>query len=194
MPAWRHRLAGAQRRAYDRSEAISSIRLQVTPRLRHAVTALAACLPCADRHRVQQASQTIADEFAAALAVPRVRLQVSGRRPANARGELHGLYTPANGGGYATLQVWMITVKRGQVVAFKTFLRTLLHEICHHLDYALLRLPYSFHTTGFYQRESSLFHQIGGATAAASVHTAPSARAGRAKGIDVILSEAKNLE
>jgi hypothetical protein len=45
-------------------------------------------------------------------------------------------------------------------VVFRTFLRTLLHEVCHHLDYDLLRLPDSFHTEGFYKRESSLLKQI----------------------------------
>jgi len=97
--------------------------------------------------------------------VPRVRVVVNNTRPSNARGELHGLYTPSNYG--ATIKVWMITAKRGQVVAFKTFLRTLLHEICHHLDYTLLRLGDSFHTDGFYKRESSLFYQIGAAEVAA---------------------------
>ncbi len=62
----------------------------------------------------------------------------------------------------------MLTAKRGQVVAFKTFLRTLLHEICHHLDYTLLDLPDSFHSRGFYKRESSLFHQIGASAVAAA--------------------------
>jgi len=56
--------------------------------------------------------------------------------------------------------VWMLTAKRGQVVAYRTFLRTLLHELCHHLDYDLLRLRDSLHTQGFYQRESSLFHAL----------------------------------
>jgi hypothetical protein len=32
--------------------------------------------------------------------------------------------------------------------------------LCHHLDYELLRLPDSFHTEGFYQRESSLLRQL----------------------------------
>ncbi len=168
MPNFRNRLTGAQRRVYDRSNGIASISLRASPRLRRGVMVLADCLPSADRRRVEQVAQVIADEIAAALTVRPVRVQVSGRRPADARGELHGLYTPANGGGQPTIKVWMITVKRGQVVAFKTFLRTLLHEICHHLDYALLRLPYSFHTDGFYKRESSLFRQIGGATAASS--------------------------
>ncbi len=42
------------------------------------------------------------------------------------------------------------------VVAFKTFLRTLIHELCHHLDYELYKLPETFHTEGFYKRESTL--------------------------------------
>jgi hypothetical protein len=54
----------------------------------------------------------------------------------------------------------MRTAQRRQVVKFRTFLRTLLHELCHHLDYELLRLPDSFHTEGFYKRESSLLRQL----------------------------------
>jgi len=54
----------------------------------------------------------------------------------------------------------MRTAKQKRVVPFKAFLRTLLHEFCHHLDYELYKLPDSFHTEGFYKRESSLFHQL----------------------------------
>ena len=60
----------------------------------------------------------------------------------------------------AQVTVWMRTAQRRRVVAFRTFLRTLLHELCHHLDYELLGLEDSFHTQGFYKRESSLFHQL----------------------------------
>ena len=112
-------------------------------------------------------SAVVTDEIATLLRVRRVRVQVSGTRPSNTRGELHGLYTPAQNGSSATIKLWMMTAKRQQVVAFKTFLRTLLHEICHHLDYTLLGLADSFHTDGFYQRESSLFYRIGGPVAAA---------------------------
>jgi len=54
----------------------------------------------------------------------------------------------------------MRTAKHRRVVAFRTFLRTLLHELCHHLDYELFGLEETFHTEGFYKRESSLFHQL----------------------------------
>ena len=49
----------------------------------------------------------------------------------------------------------MRTAQKQQVVAFKTFLRTLIHELCHHLDYELFALEETFHTEGFYKRESS---------------------------------------
>jgi hypothetical protein len=39
-------------------------------------------------------------------------------------------------------------------------LRTLLHELNHHLDYEVLKLEDSFHTEGFFKRESSLFKQL----------------------------------
>jgi hypothetical protein len=52
--------------------------------------------------------------------------------------------------------------QRKQVVAFRTFLRTLVHELCHHLDYELFKLAETFHTEGFYKRESSLVNQLAG--------------------------------
>ncbi|MBI3783088.1 MAG: hypothetical protein HY270_06785 [Deltaproteobacteria bacterium] len=173
MPSFRQRLSPARQRVYDRSNATTSIPLKASPELRIAVGKLPEALATADPHRVQDASQYIADEICRLLRVPRVGIQVQGTRPSNARGELHGLYTPLNNGS-ATIKVWMITAKLGKVVAFKTYLRTLLHEICHHLDYALLRLSDSLHTDGFYKRENSLFYQIGGATVGSKATAKPS--------------------
>lgn len=165
MPNFRHRLNRRQQKIYDQSNAKSAIRVQGTARLYQAVDALPTALAAGEPLQVGRIAQVVADEITTGLQVPRVEVVVSGQRPSNARGELHGLYTP-HGNGTGTIKVWMITAKRGQVVAFKTFLRTLLHEVCHHLDYALLGLGDSLHTDGFYKRESSLFYQIGGERAA----------------------------
>lgn len=173
MPNYRSRLPRSKQRIYDQSNATSSIRLRPTPRLRHAVDSLPDALATGDAAVVERVAQTVTDEITTGLGVPRVRVIVSGQRPSNARGELHGLYT-SDGSTSGAIKVWMITAKRGQVVAFKTFLRTLLHEVCHHLDYALLGLRDSLHTEGFYQRESSLFHQIGGNLAATRAKPAAS--------------------
>jgi hypothetical protein len=93
------------------------------------------------------------------LGLPPVRVEVLAARPHARWGELHGLYT-AERGRTPRIQLWMRTAKQKRVVAFRTFLRTLLHEVGHHVDYTGLRLAESYHTEGFYKRESSLFHQL----------------------------------
>src|SRR5687768_15226100 len=93
------------------------------------------------------------------LGVEPVDVGVLAVRPTLRSAELHGLYT-RDDDRRPRIRVWMRTVRYKRVVAFRTFLRTLLHEVCHHLDYTLLGLPDSFHTEGFFKRESSLFYQL----------------------------------
>jgi hypothetical protein len=142
------------------SDRVPQITLQPSPALRGAVAALPAALASADDCAVQAVVQRIADGVCRDLGVQRVRVRVAARRPHDRRGELHGLYTPKEPFGRDEITLWMRTAKRGQVVAYRTFLRTLLHEMCHHLDYTLLRLRESLHTQGFYRRESSLYSAL----------------------------------
>ena len=152
------RTSAAHRRLWERSNAITAIRVPPSPRLTLLATRLADTLATGERARVQLASQAVLDAYCAALRVPRLHVEIEGARPTNHYGELHGLYRPGNGRARDRVQVWMHTARRGQVVAFKTFFRTLLHELGHHLDYEYLKLPGSVHTEGFYRRESSLFY------------------------------------
>jgi hypothetical protein len=161
MRNWRAKLTPFQQRIYDRSTAISSIQLIPTPQLLEAAEALPEALATDNHQQVQTLAQTLVNHICWRLNVRAVHVQVQGVRPSNRRGELHGLYTQYDGGSHNdSIQVWMRTAKRGQVVAFRTFLRTLLHEVCHHLDYTYLHLRESYHTEGFFQRESSLFYAI----------------------------------
>jgi hypothetical protein len=56
----------------------------------------------------------------------------------------------------ARIRIYHRTAVRGQVVAAKVFLNTLLHEWVHHFDFAALRLARSPHTAGFYSRLRAL--------------------------------------
>ena len=118
-----------------------------------------AALQTGERGRTERAAQTLADSLTEALGVPPLRVRVAERRPSSQTGELHGLYEADEKGRYR-ISLWMRTARRVQVVKFKTFLRTLLHELCHHLDYQRFRLTDSYHTEGFYRRESSLLRQL----------------------------------
>jgi hypothetical protein len=160
-PAWYRRLPPSLQRVAAASDRISSLPLHAGPALTDAVTLLPAALQSEDAARVEAVAQRIADGVCGALGVARLRVRIDGQRPHDHRGELHGLYLPGTGRGRDRITLWMRTAKRGQVVAYKTFLRTLLHELCHHLDYTYLHLRDSLHTQGFYQRESSLFAALG---------------------------------
>ena len=107
----------------------------------------------------QQATERLILGLLEMLRLSPVRVEVLAARPHARWGELHGLYT-AERGRTPKIQLWMRTAKQKRVVAFRTFLRTLLHEVGHHVDYMGLRLAESYHTDGFYKRESSLFHQL----------------------------------
>ncbi|MCS6926624.1 MAG: hypothetical protein NZ578_12055 [Candidatus Binatia bacterium] len=161
MRNWRARLTPVQQRTYDRSASITDIPLTPPLPLLEATRALQDALAADDHRRVESLAQTIVNHICWQLKVRPVRVQIQGIRPSNRRGELHGLYTHDGHTQQNTvIRVWMRTAKRGQVVAFRTFLRTLLHEVCHHLDYEYFHLRESYHTEGFFQRESSLFRAL----------------------------------
>lgn len=158
--AYYRRLNKAQRLIYDRSDEISALRLRPGRDLRRLVHHVNSALAAGDRLELARTTRALTDALCQRLEVPAIKVIVRARRPSDDWGELHGLYTPARGRAWATVEVWMRTAQRRQLVAFRTYLRTVLHELNHHLDLELLGLDDSFHTEGFYKRESSLFNQI----------------------------------
>jgi hypothetical protein len=157
------RLSPARKVVYLRSDAIEKIQLPPGPPLTDFVPRLERALAAERRKEVEEVSQALLSALTTRLKVPPVRAKVLTVRPSGNWGELHGLYEPTDDGTPPLITVWMRTVARKQVVAFRTFLRTVLHELCHHLDYELYQFPETFHTEGFYKRESNLLTLIAGA-------------------------------
>lgn len=60
------------------------------------------------------------------------------------------------------IRVWMRTAVREQVTSLGTFLSTLCHEFCHHLDAQRLGFRDTPHTRGFYARTAVLYHHARG--------------------------------
>ncbi len=161
MPfAYYARLSAARRRIYDRSDAIERIDLPGAAALRPLIAPLEAALKSERRAEAERLCAALAAGIVGQLGAPPVKVAVLAVRPSSDWGELHGLYLPEDEGKVAVVKLWMRTAKNRRVVAFRSFLRILLHELCHHLDYEFYRLEETFHTEGFYKRESSLFHQL----------------------------------
>ena len=154
------RLTARQQSIYRQSDDIKYLRLKTVDKLQLDAKKLSEILESEKLGEVQLICQQIANEIISQIKAPPVNVEVLSVRPSDDWGELHGLYLPEDDGETARIQVWMRTAKHKRVVAFKSFLRTLLHELCHHLDYEHFGFPETFHTEGFYSRESSLFKQI----------------------------------
>ncbi|MEJ2761962.1 MAG: hypothetical protein P8126_10685 [Gammaproteobacteria bacterium] len=154
------RLNRRQKAIYRKSDAIERVELGSGDSFGDLVIALEQALADQDRKATERAAASLVNAMTAALGIVPVGTRVLSARPSSDWGELHGLYEPADEGVSPRLTVWMRTAKHKKVVAFRTFLRTILHEFCHHLDYELLEIEDSFHTEGFFKRESSLFHQL----------------------------------
>ena len=157
--AYYDRLSRRDQAVYRRSDAVAEVALPDPAVLAPAVDRLGAALARDDAQEVAVAAAEIAGRVSRQLGAPAPVVQVLAVRPSEDWGELHGLYTQ-DADEVARIRVWMRTARRANVVAFRTFLRTLLHELCHHLDFEVLGLDRSFHTEGFFRRESSLMRQL----------------------------------
>jgi hypothetical protein len=94
--------------------------------------------------------------------VPTCGVRVLAARPLRTRErgtfELFGDYSPDS----MLIRVWMRTAVRKEVTSFGTFLSTLCHEFCHHLDFKKFGFADSWHTRGFYERVGVLYHHSRG--------------------------------
>ena len=159
--AYFDRLSAASKRTYRKSDRIARVELPEVERLVPLASAIALPLGNASVAGVREACQRLVDELNRQLETPPVVVKVLERRPANAEYELQGLYEPDEvTGGTARITVWMRTAKKENVVKFRTFLRTVVHELCHHFDYELHGFAETFHTQGFYSRESTLMREL----------------------------------
>lgn len=156
-----HRLSAVNKRIYVASDKVERVLLPDPLPLQPLAGELAGALQADQRARVETICNQLAAGMVARFGIPPVNIKVLSKRPSNDYGELHGLYEGVEGRiKVAKITLWMRTAQRKQVVAFRSFLRTFLHEICHHLDYEHFKFADSFHTEGFYKRESSLFYQL----------------------------------
>jgi hypothetical protein len=152
-------LSAAKKRIYKKSDAIESIPLKSLGSIHSVSIELKRSLEENRRRDVAKHASEICRLVCEGLDIETLIVRIKSRRPSSSAEELQGLYERTEG-ETPVLTVWMKTAAKGQVVAFKSFIRTILHELCHHLDYTHFDLDDSLHTEGFFKRETSLYRQI----------------------------------
>ena len=148
------------RHFFTESDGLNTLRLPQDDRLRRIATAIEAAMKTGKTKEVLRASREFLDKAADFYQVKRCDVRVLAARPLRVRerstSELFGDYHPDT----ILIRVWMKTAVRKEITSFGTFLSTLCHEFCHHLDFQ--RFPDSWHTRGFYERTASLYHHARG--------------------------------
>lgn len=177
LPRFFYRLSARAQRTYLKGDSIDRFDLIPGAAAFSLTGALMRALESGAPSAVERAAQGLVTELCRLLGVRAVRIEVRSVRPRNAVGELHGIFYPRGPGrrpaaatvralaaaarpGDPLIVLWMRTAQRHDVVKPKTFLRTLMHELGHYLDYALLKLDDSFHNSGFFKRESFLVRTL----------------------------------
>ncbi|MGH7879385.1 MAG: hypothetical protein ACREQD_07800, partial [Candidatus Binataceae bacterium] len=174
LPAWFSRLSVGAQRIYLKSDAIDRFDFTPDAAAQELARSLMLALESGASSIVERRAQLLLDALCRQTALSPVQIQVRNVRPRDTRGELHGIFYPrgpgrraANPYQYSTaatggplIILWMRTAQRHEVVKPKTFVRTLMHEFAHYLDYAMLRLGDSPHTSGFFKRESFLVRSL----------------------------------
>ncbi len=111
-------------------------------------------LESGEEHERQKFGEALLDELSDAAQIDIVKLKISPARQYSKKfnnkivSKQYGYYKPAANYIY----IYNRTAARGQILAPKTFLDTLLHEWLHHYDYKKLGLARSIHSAGFYKR------------------------------------------
>jgi len=153
LPGFFYRLPPRDQKAYLRSEAIETYDVSVGRNALALAESLVSELNDGGSiNAIGRAAQDLATELCRVAHVRAIPIEVKGVRPRNSRGELHGIFYP----DAPRIVLWTRTAMRQEVVKPKTFVRTLMHELAHYFDYAVLRLGNSYHTRGFFKRESFL--------------------------------------
>ena len=151
-------------RAFIESDELHALPLPNDDRLLRIAGAIESAMKAGKPAKVLDASQEFLTTASSFYQVRKCGLRVLAVRPLRVREystfELFGDYHPDT----ILIRVWMRTAVHKRVTSFGTFLSTLCHEFCHHLDFHKFRFPDSWHTRGFYERTAVLYHHAKGTT------------------------------
>jgi len=156
----------ALRAEFLKSDLLTSLPVPPDDRLREPAESLASVLQEGLAAGIQPVCAALLSVAADFYGVEKPGIHVLAARPLRVREggwawELFGDFSPET----LQIRVWMRTAVRKQVTSYGTFLSTLCHEFCHHLDYHHFKFQDSWHTRGFYERSAMLYHHARGTPA-----------------------------
>ena len=153
----------ALRAQFLESDELCALEVPADDRLRAAANAIDLAMKSGSNSAVREACDEFLRVTSGFYQVAQPQIRVLSARPVRVReggwaSELFGDYDR----GKMVIRVWMRTAVRKQRTSLGTFLSTLCHEFCHHLDAQRLGFRDTPHTRGFYARTAVLYHHARG--------------------------------
>ena len=143
-------------RDYVKSNAALEVDVAIDGAAAAAAGRLERALAAEDEALVSGAAQTLVDLLCDGAEIPRIPVKIAPQRKRYGRVEYYGWCGPK------FITVYLRTARLGRFVAYRTFLKTLCHEFCHHYDWKALGMADSFHTRGFYTRVNIVYGMLAG--------------------------------
>lgn len=148
----------ANRASFCESDRIGTLELPSDGRFLKAAKSLEAIMKTGVGADIRKTCSEFLADASKFYNVPACGVRVLAARPLRVREnwatELFGDYNPET----MLIRAWTRTAVRKEITSFGTFLSTLCHEFCHHLDFQRFGFPNSWHTRGFYERTAALYH------------------------------------
>ena len=151
-------LRNSSRAGFLESDRIKTLNLPQDGRLPSITESVESAMKAGTGADVRRGCAEFLDAASKFYKVPVCGVRVLAARPLRVREswgtELFGDYNPET----MLIRVWMRTAVLKEITSFGTFLSTLCHEFCHHLDFQKFGFRDSWHTRGFYERTAALYH------------------------------------
>jgi hypothetical protein len=152
----------ASRAGFLENDRIRALDLPQNGRLLKIAKSIESAMKTGKTTDVRRACAELLEETSEFYRTPTCGVRVLAARPLRVREhwatELFGDYNPQT----MLIRLWMRTAVRKEITSFGTFLSTLCHEFCHHLDFQRFGFRDSWHTRGFYERTAALYHHARG--------------------------------
>lgn len=143
---------------YQKSNRLNKVKINIS----HEAVSLANQLLKSDDHGDRQKlGERLLDELCDLSQIDIVKLEISNTKQFHRKSagrvalKRYGSYRPST----KFISIQNLTAVRGQILAPKTFLDTLLHEWMHHYDTYKLKIR-SIHSKGFYERINHLKEKL----------------------------------
>lgn len=149
-----------KKQEYLRSDQMRKIKLPQAQSTRGHALQIKQALLEEDLKAATLSCNALAAELAKTYKIEAPRVRVLSARPRQETSdwveETFGDYDPNT----QRIRLWMRTAIKKRATSYGTFLSTLVHEFCHHLDMTALEMPHSYHTRGFFERTALIYHHV----------------------------------